>query len=376
MELKKVFFAVFFVLIYINVYAVKIPAHSVVLYIGTFTDESEGGLYICTFDTVTGAIENIGLAQSMNNPNFLTISNDKRFLYACVRPQDDSAGSAVEAYKVNRATGSLAFINKKLTTGDDPCYIDITPDGKIIAVANYGGGNLTIFHTNEDGSLTDVVQSLEHKGSGPVKGRQQKAHAHSVRFSPFGNQVFAADLGIDKLMCYRLDQAEGKLLEGSQPFVKLAPGAGPRHFDFLPGGRTIYVVNELNSTVSVLEEKGDSYKVVQAIKTIPDDYSGENYCADIHVSPNGDFLYCSNRGHNSITTFSIAKDGLLSFVGTTPAHGDWPRNFTLWPSGEFMLVANQKSGNITVYRIDKETGMPVFINVNVNVPSPVCLVFL
>jgi 6-phosphogluconolactonase len=195
-----------------------------------------------------------------------------------------------------------------------------------------------------------------------------------VKFSPFGNEVFSADLGTDQLLIFRLEN--GALVQAGQKFAEIPEGSGPRHFDFHPSGKILYVINELNSTVSVLEKVDEKWKVIQNIFSLPDDFEGESYCADVHVSNNGKFLYGSNRGHNSIAVFSIGENnGLLTFQGTVSTEGNWPRNFVLSPDNQFLLAANQRSGNITVFKINSETGFPEFTGKQIQLPAPVCLEF-
>ena len=348
----------------------------VLFYVGTFSGNGAEGIYLCNFDTVTG---NLGLENKFkgyDNPNFLTKSKDGRYLYACIRPEQAGASGngAVAAFKINREDGALSFINQQSSEGVDPCYVDITPDNKYVAVANYGDGIVSLFKTEPDGSLGKATQVIQHSGSGPNERRQAGPHAHSVRFSPFDNNVFAADLGNDNLMIYDFNETEGKLTEGQIPFTGMEPGSGPRHFDFHPEGKFIYVVNELGSTVSIVSIE-NNYKVIQTISTLPAGYGGINYCADIHISACGKFLYCSNRGHNSITTFRVDEGGFVEWIAVTPSNGQWPRNFTVAPGENFLLVANQNSNNISVFRINRETGIPVYIRKEIQIPSPVCLVF-
>ena len=207
-----------------------------------------------------------------------------------------------------------------------------------------------------------------------MKSRQAAPHAHSIKFSPFGAEVFSADLGTDKSNRFILKN--GKLVQSGQSFVKLDSGAGPRHFDFDKSGNAIYVINELNSTISSIVKVGEEWIKHQTISTLPIDFDGVSYCADIHVSADGKYLYGSNRGHNSIVVYSINENSReLKNIGFVSVEGNWPRNFSLTPNGEFMLVANQKSGNITVFKINDETGIPEFTGKEIKIPSPVCIEF-
>jgi 6-phosphogluconolactonase len=365
-----------FLFIAINLLSYGQVNNKVIFYVGTFSGNGSEGLYICSFDEKKGDVELKSVYKGLDSPNYAVKSLSGEFLYVCLRPQqaDINGYGAIASFKINQEDGSLSFLNEQSSQGADPCYAGISKDEKYLAVANYGGGNISRFNIKPDGSLSSAVQVIQHEGNGPVEGNQNGPHAHSVRFSPFSNQVFAADLGIDKLMVYDSDILTGILTAGEVPYVNIKPGSGPRHFEFHPKGRYIYVINEINSTVSVVDLEND-YNVIQVISTLPDNYEGKSYCADIHINSNGKYLYCSNRGHNSIATFKVGKNGLLKRVNTVSTHGDWPRNFTLSPDEKYMLVANQNSNNITVYKISHENGIPVFINKEIKIPNPVCLVF-
>jgi 6-phosphogluconolactonase len=264
-----------------------------------------------------------------------------------------------------------------LTYGAHPCHLTTSPDGKLLVASNYTGGNLSVFNIEPDGSLSGIVQRIQHSGSGPVAKRQAEPHVHSAQFSSSGKLLFVADLGIDELKIYDVSNGDVPLTPGSQPFIRLPAGSGPRHFDFSADGRYIYVINELNSTVVVFMRYGGEWKEVQQISTLPKDFKGNNACADIHLSADGRFVYGSNRGHNSIVVYQRdLNNGKLTFVETVSVGGDWPRNFTLDPSGRFLLCANQKSNDITVFKIDQVSGKLSDTRFKVSNPSPVCLKFM
>ncbi len=345
------------------------------LYVGTFTSEGAEGIYLCSFNTESGEITLTQTFNGVDDPSFVRLSPNRQFLYVVTQPpkSNNPSGGYVNAYKV-KSNGDLQFLNKQVSHGSDPCYVDVSRDGKYVAIANYSSGTTAMYPVQEDGYLEESSSVIQDTGSGPNKGRQNEPHAHSIRFSPFDNTVFSADLGADKLNIYHLEN--GKLVAEGQEYVKLAPGAGPRHFEFNPDGKTIYVISELNSTVTVVQKEEDEWKVKQQISTLPADFSGRSYCADIHISKDGKFLYGSNRGDNSITVFKIKPDTKqLVFLSTVSVEGNWPRNFTLSPDGKFMLVANERSGNITVFKVNQETGIPEFTGKEIKLPAPVCLEF-
>lgn len=347
-----------------------------VFYVGTFTSEGAKGIYLCDFDDVTGGITLKETFTGIDNPSFLKVSPDNKYLYVVNRaPKEiEPTSGFVSAYEIGK-NGSLKFLNKQLSHGADPCHVDVSPDGKFVAVANYGGGNTAMYRTVENGSLLPASSVIKNEGSGVNQSRQSKPFAHSIKFSPFGNQVFSADLGTDQLNIFTLQG--DKLVQAGQKFAKLEPGAGPRHFDFHPDGKFIFVINELNSTITTFKLAGENWEKFQTISTLPADFKETSYCADIHVSADGKYLYGSNRGHNSITVFEINRETKqLKPIGFVSVEGNWPRNFSLSPNGNYLLAANQRSGNITVFKINKETGMPEFTGNEIKIPAPVCIEFL
>ncbi len=271
----------------------------------------------------------------------------------------------------------LTLVNHVLSHGSNPCHVSLSPDGKKLVASNYSAGNLSFFDVLPDGSLSEMVQRIQHEGSGPFPERQTSPHAHSARFDSAGKILYAADLGIDELKIYDVPVADKLFAPHAQPYVKLAPGSGPRHFDFSPDGRFIYVINELSSTVTVLMKYGAEWKTVQTVKTLPKDFKGESWCADIHISRDGRFLYGSNRGHNSIAVFKRdVTNGKIELIDNTPVEGNWPRNFAIDPTGRFLLVANQKSNDITIFKIDAPSGKLRYTGFKIPNESPVCLQFL
>ena len=345
-------------------------------YVGTFTSEGAKGIYYCEFDNKTGEIVLKETFIGVDNPSFLKISPDKKYLYAVNRAtkEIEPSGGFVSSYEIG-TNGNLKFLNKQLSHGADPCHVDVSKDGRFVAVANYGGGTTALYPVTENGSLLPASSVIENEGSSIDKSRQTKPYAHSIKFSPFGNQVFSADLGTDQFNIFTLKG--GKLIQNGQKFVKLDSGAGPRHFDFHPDGDFIFVISELNSTITSLKRDGENWEKSQVISTLPADFNGTSYCADIHVSKDGKYLYGSNRGHNSIAVFEVnGKTKELKSKGFSSVEGNWPRNFALSPDGNYLLVANQKSGNITVFNINKETGMPEFTGNEIKIPAPVCIEFL
>lgn len=345
------------------------------LYIGTFTTEGAEGIYHCQFNAVEGELSLKQVFKGIDSPNFLKVSADGKYLYAATRAPGkvDPSGGAVTSFVI-KGDRSLEFLSKQSSHGDDPCYIDISKDGKWVVTSNYGGGSVALFPVNSDGSLFPASSVIRHEGSGPNPARQTKTYAHSIRFSEHNEIIYAADLGADKLFAYTLNKVKSSLVPANPPFAQLPPGSGPRHFEFSKGGQYCYVVNELSSTVTVFTNEKSVLREVQTISTLPAGFTGTSFCADIHLSPDGKYLYASNRGHNSIAVFRVMAGGKVEMAATVPVEGNWPRNFTLDPTGNYMLVANQRSHNITLFRI--KNGIPEFTGKSLEIPAPVCIAFM
>lgn len=372
--MKKILFVLILFLNVLWIFAQS--AQKQQFYVGTFTSEGAKGIYLCEFDAVTGGISLKETFRGIDNPSFLKISPDRKYLYVVNRStkEIEPLSGYVSAYEIGE-NGTLKFLNKQLSNGADPCHVDVSKDGKFVAVANYGGGSTAMYNVSDNGSLLPAVTVIKNEGFSINKVRQTKPYAHSIKFSPFGNEVFSADLGTDQLNIYVLEN--DKLIQSKQKFAKTVQGSGPRHFDFHPDGETIFVINELNSTITTFKMKDGKWADHQSISTLPTDFKGVSYCADIHISADGKYVYGSNRGHNSIAVFEIEKETkTLKAAGFVSVEGDWPRNFAISPDRNFLLVANQKSGNITVFKINKETGMPVFTGKEIKLPAPVCIEFL
>lgn len=358
--------------------SLQVDAKKHVLYVGTYTKGMTNGIFVYSFNDQSGRLVDLKRPAISNNPSFLTISPNKKNLYAVseFENQDEGQSGGISAFRIE-PDNKLTLINHILIHGSNPCHVTLSPDGKKLVASNYNGGYLSFFNILADGSVSDMVQRIQHEGSGPFPGHQTEPHAHSARFDTTGKLLFAADLGIDELKIYDIASGEKMASPHAQPFVKLAPGSGPRHFDFSADGRFIYVINELSSTITVLMKYGGEWKQIQTIKTLPKDFKDESWSADIHLSADGRFVYGSNRGHNSIAVFKRDPiNGKLDMIETVPVEGDWPRNFAIDPSGRFLLVANQKSNDITIFKIDQPTGKLSYTGFKVPNESPVCLQFL
>lgn len=336
------------------------------LFVGTYTNGDSEGIYRFTFDAANGQFSEQTLVAALPNPSYLKISSDKKNLYAIQETADfDSLGGGISAFRLQN--GMLEQLNSMGTGGAHPCHVSLSNDGYAVA-SNYSGGNISIHKLKDDGSLSSQVQFIDHKVLDTVK----KSHAHMGEF--VGQKLYVSDLGLDALKVY--DREGDDYVPAKQASLNLPDGAGPRHFAFGNTG-ILYVINELNSTITVFQKDSNSeYQEIQLLSTLDNNFEGESFCADIHLSSDGKFLYGSNRGENTIVVMSVdAETGKLETVGRTSVEGDWPRNFSIDPSGDFLLVANQRSNNITVFNRDKVNGTLVFSH-ELKFPSPVCLEFL
>ncbi|HPG40266.1 MAG TPA: lactonase family protein [bacterium] len=351
-----------------------------ILYIGSYSNSNGEGIYIAKMNRETGALELLKSMQAVN-PSFLILHPNKKNLYAVNETQDfeGQPGGAVSAYSVDQLTGDLTLLNRQPTHGGSPCHVMVDKSGQYVVVANYGGGNVTVLPRQNDGSLGPATDIVQHTGNSINIQRQEAPHAHAVNLNPTSNYVYAVDLGIDKVMIYKLDTISGKLLTNEPAFFKAAAGSGPRHLAFHPNSTYAFIINELNSTITscACDTLTGALTEIHTVPTIPQDFKGGNSCAEVQVSPDGRFVYGSNRGHDSIAIFAFDENsGHLSLSGFESTRGRAPRYFTIDPTGEFLLAANSNSNNINVFRINKEKGTLQFTGHQVNVSTPVCIQFL
>ena len=352
-----------------------------IVFIGTYTHTDSQGIYTCPFDSDSGALEQVSVATGAGNPSFLALHPSKRFLYAAseVHEFDGKEQGAVYAYSVDGETGELAYINSQGTGGPGPCHVKVDATGRFLLAANYHGGSVCVIPINDDGSLAPASEFIQHEGSGVNPRRQDQAHAHSINPDSQNRFAYVPDLGQDRVFIYRLDTESGRLAPNDPAYVEVNPGFGPRHFDFHPGGRWAYLINELGSAITSFEyDRGaGSLSEFQVVPTLPTGFSGSNTTADIHVHSSGRFAYGSNRGHDSIAIFSVDQDsGRLSPLGHCSTKGRTPRNFSIDPSGRFLIAANQDSDNIVSFHLDQKTSQLTPTGHEVSIPMPVCIRFL
>ena len=362
-------------------FAVAKPPSKYLAFIGTYTTKTDSkGIYAFRFDAATGQLTPIGVAAQTQDPSFLTISPNQKYVYAVneLSTFEGKTSGAVTSYSLDRKTAKLTQLNQVPSGGADPCYISLDHTGKYVLVANYSGGSVATFPVASDGHLGAASAFVQHQGFGPNKEHQEGPHAHYIATSADNRYAFVADLGLDEVLIYRFDPANGSLVPSDPPYAKLAPGAGPRHLAFHPNGKFAYVLSELNSTVTTFafSPANASFSNLQALSTIPKDFTAHNDTAEIVVHPSGKFLYASNRGRDSIAVFAIdPHKGTLTPAGDFSTTGKTPRNFALDPTGNFLLAANQESNNIAVFRINHSTGALTPTGQPIEVPAPVDIVF-
>lgn len=357
---------------------------SCVVYFGTYTSLGKSkGIYTCRFDASTGMLRAPELAAETSNPSFLAIHPDCRHLYA-VGESGVFGGSetgAVSAFCIDQVTGKLTLLNRQSTGGLGPCHVNVDRTGKCVLVANYVSGSCAALPVRNDGTLGEIGSFIQHEGSSVNSERQGAPHAHSVTLAPDNRFAFVADLGLDKILIYKLDPAKAVLVPNDPSFAQVPPGSGPRHMAFHPDGRYAYVINEMLCTVSVFSYEAGSgiLKAIQTVSTLP---RGESVqpgysTAEVLVHPCGKFLYGSNRGHDSIAVFAIDQaDGTLRLIQNESTQGKMPRNFGIDPSGAWLLAANQDTGTIVGFSVNPGTGKLKPSGRIVDVGAPVCVKFV
>lgn len=347
------------------------------LLVGCYTSGKAEGIYVYNFNTKTGDDSLISVVKT-KNPSYLAVAANNKIVYAVNETHDSIngiPGGALSSFSFDAKSGDLKLINSQSSQGTDPCYVAVTRNNKYAYVGNYSSGTLAAYAIKTDGTINAASQVIKHEGSGPNKGRQEGPHVHSTVLAPDDNYLFASDLGTDKIMIYKIDKSTGKLTAATTPFFSAEKGSGPRHFVFSPNGKNAYLVQEMAGKVDAYDYRNGKLKKLQSISILPENFKGDIGAADIHVSKDGNFLYCSNRGSaNSITIFKINKStGKLTKAGYQSTLGKAPRNFNFDPSGNFLLVANQQSDAIIIFKVDKKTGLLTDSGKRIDVPNPVCI---
>ncbi|MGA2254088.1 MAG: lactonase family protein [Thermoguttaceae bacterium] len=349
------------------------------VYVGTYTKTPQSGINFFQLNLASGHLTKPEVVAKTPNPTFLALHARQPLLYAIseVSEFEGTKSGFVSAYRIQPRTGRLDLLNQQSSGGSGPCHVSVDRSGRLVLVANYGGGSVASLPIRPDGSLNPAATVEQHHGSSVHPARQTGPFAHCIDADPTNRFALSADLGIDKLLIYRLNSSVGTLTPHQPAFVETARGAGPRHLAFHPNGRFVYVINELNCTISVFgyDSTRGILEPVENVSTLPGDFGGENTGAEIQIHPSGRFIYGSNRGHNSIAIFAVdSETGKLHNLGYQSTLGKTPRHFALDPSGRYLLAANQDSGNVVVFRVDPRTGLLQPTGVSVSIPMPVCVV--
>ena len=342
------------------------------LIVGTYTKSCDSkGIYVYEFDSNTGGFNLKGSTENILNPSYLTVSNDTKFVYSV---SENDKKSSVSAFGYNSKSGKLDFINYQNPNGLNPCYI--INDDKNVVTANYSSGSISVLGKNNDGSIGEVKQLVQHTGKSINANRQEAPHAHMVCFSPDKKYVLANDLGTDKVYVYQYNPNSATEVLQLKSKIDVKPGSGPRHLIFSKDGKFVYLLQELDGTITSYRYAEGMLKKVSETTVVASDFKGDIGAADIHISPDGKFLYATNRGTaNDISVFKILKKGKLEFVQRTSTLGKGPRNFTIDPTGNFLLVGHQYTNDIVIFKRDKKTGSLTATGKKIELCSPVCLVF-
>ncbi len=362
-----------------------IAGENFLVYFGTNGNPKNGskGIYVSRFNTATGELTEPQLAVEAGAPGFLAIHPSKKFMYAStdIILPDGKKGGGISSFSIDKSTGKLTLINQANAVGAGPCHVNVDKTGKLATIANYGSGSVASYAIKEDGSVSEALSFFQHEGSGADPKRQAGPHAHSVNFSRDNRFAFACDLGLDKVMIYKIDPATGKMTPNDPPFAKTPAGGGPRHLAFHPSGKYVFVNNEMGMSETVFSYDADKGALteIQTISTLPEADRGKpGYStAETVVHPNGRVVYVSNRTHDTIAVFACdPATGKLTALEYAAAEGEVPRNICLDPTGKWLIAAHQNSGTAALFKVDQDSGKLTFSGTKVKVPGSICVRFL
>ncbi len=343
------------------------------LFVGGFTKPDAKGLSVFDFNPRNGDLKLISEAQVGPNPAYFCYSAKTNLFYVAneVMEFKGAFGGGLTTLKYNAENATFEKLNEILIPYGGPCFISMSPDSNHLFIANYPNGSVAVVKLDTKGIPELITDTILYNKSAP-----DESHAHMILNDPSGKKVYVTDLGLDRIIVYNFDITTGKLIQTENGLVQLPDGIGPRHFTLNADGSKLYVINELGSKMMVFDiQENKEPGLIQILPTTRFEFEGNNYCADIHLSIDGKFLYGSNRGENTIVTFKVESDGTLALAGHTSCGGDWPRNFVLDPSGKYLLVGNQKSDSVSVFRLNKKTGLPVTPGKDFKSTAPACLKF-
>lgn len=352
-------------------------ADDLLVFVSAFASGKDGAIHAFNLDPASGKLAPIQRTTGAEHPFFLAVSPNNKYLYAIHAPGEFGGPKEeqVSAYEVLGRTGQLKLLNRQSARGSAACYLAVDATNKTVVLANYATGSVASYSIQADGSLSEPVSFVQHAGKSVNPGRQEGPHAHCFVISPDNKYAYAADLGLDQILGYRLDAATAKLTPNQQPFVRTLPGAGPRHLTFHPHRPHVYGINELANSVTMFDYDSKSGVLIerQTLATLPDDFTGTSYCADLKITPDGRFLFGTNRGHDSIAIYRIGEDGRLTRLGIEPSLGQGPQNLAITPGGELLLCANMPGNNLAMFRIDAKTGHLTPVGEPMTMPSPSCI---
>lgn len=359
-----------------------IAGDNYLVYFGCYTNPKSGskGIYVAKFNSASGELSDPQLAVETGSPSFLAIHPTKKYLYAVGEmATPGQKGGGVSAFRISLPDGQLSLINQVSSVGAGPCHVSVDETGKMAMIANYGGGSVASYAIGEDGTLSEAKTFVQHEGSSVNPKRQAGPHGHSINRSPDNRFAFACDLGLDKVLIYKIDPATGTMTAHGHATVP--PGSGPRHFAFHPNGKYAFVNNEMAMTVTSFAYDADKGTLteIETVSTLPEQDRGKEgfSTAETVVHPNGKIVYVSNRTHDTIAVFQCDPDtGKLTLVQNAPAEGEIPRNFNLDPTGKWMIVAHQNSNTAALFKVAEDTGKLSFTGKKVNVGGSVCVRFL
>lgn len=357
----------------------RLSADNLLVFVSAFTSGDQGAIHAYNFDTASGQLRALHRTPNVPNPFFLAVSPDNTSLYSIhARVFSGKEDEHVAAYVISRRTGQLKLINQQSSRGRASCYLDVDKTGKTVLVANYTSGSVASLPVKGDGSLGEPVSFHQHSGSSINPKRQKEPHAHCIVVSPDNRYAYVADLGLDQVLCYKLDASSARLTPNDPPYARTPPGSGPRHLTFHPNGKQLYVINELANSITVFDYNAatGALRERQTISTLPKDYTGISHCADVKVTPDGRYLYGTNRGHDSIAAYRVQDDGSLSLIAIEPSRGKGPQNLAISPDGKWLLCANMPGKNIAVFQIDSSSGRIKAVGEPTEQPNPSCIMLI
>lgn len=355
---------------------VCVESNQYMTYFGSYSDKQSSGVHVYILDEQTGKLSLVDQVAGLLNPTFMTISDDKGLLYTYTQADEGRDSGSIITYRIDPQTGKLSEAGQQPSQDKSATHINLDHAERFAMTVSYSEGTINLFPVSANGEVGPLSDKVRHEGASVVPKRQASAHPHSIYTDPSDQFVIVPDLGMDKVMVYRLDREQGKFKLHDE--VAVAPGAGPRHFAFHPGHKYAYVINELNSSVTAFtfDQQAGKLQEIQTISTLPDDFIGTSSCAEVQVSPCGTYLYGSNRGHDSIVVFAIdSNSGKLTLVQHISTGGEHPRHFSLTPSGRYLLAANKDSDSVHIFKVDRDSGKLKPTGEQVTMPQPTCVRF-